>query len=69
MDQTAKPLHIKQDIFTIEAPSEFTGYTQIPLYSLITNTIKVVTNKEYQVEVVIKDTQNESINIISDDEN
>jgi chromosomal replication initiator protein len=67
--KTAKPLHIKQDIFTIEAPSEFNRDILKSRYiPLITNTIKVVTNKEYQVEVVIKDTQNESINIISDDE-
>ena len=67
--KTAKPLHIKQDIFTIEAPSEFNRDILKSRYiPLLTNTIKVVTNKEYQVEVVIKDTQNESINIISDDE-
>lgn len=67
--KTAKPLHIEQDIFTIEAPSEFNRDILKSRYiPLLTNTIKVVTNKEYQVEVVIKDTQNESINIISDDE-
>lgn len=67
--KTAKPLHIKQNIFTIEAPSEFNRDILRTRYiPLITNAIKSVTNKEYQIEVVIKDTQNSSSDQNSNEE-
>ena len=49
--KTAKPLHINQDIFTIEAPSEFNRDILKTRYiPLITNAIKTVTNKKYQIK-------------------
>ena len=53
--KTAKPLHIKQNTFTLEAPSEFNRDILKSRYiPLLTNTIKAVTNKEFQIEIIIK---------------
>ena len=57
--KTVKPLHIKNDTITIEAPSEFNRDILKNRYmALITNTVKAVTNKEYNIEITIKDTNN-----------
>ncbi|MDD4297831.1 MAG: chromosomal replication initiator protein DnaA [Ruminiclostridium sp.] len=54
--KTVKPLNIKNDTFTLEAPSEFNRDILKSRYlTLITNAVKTVTNKEYTVEVVFKD--------------
>lgn len=56
--KTAKPLSINQDVFTIEAPSEFNRDILKTRYiPLITNAIKAVTNKDYRVEVIVRDAQ------------
>jgi len=57
--KTVKPLHINQDLITLEAPSEFNRDILKTRYiPLIVNAIKTVTNKEYQIEVVVRDSQN-----------
>jgi chromosomal replication initiator protein len=54
--KTVKPLNIKNDTFTLEAPSEFNKDILKSRYlTLIANAVKTVTNKEYTVEVVFKD--------------
>lgn len=54
--KTVKPLNIKNDTFTLEAPSEFNRDILKSRYlTLIANAVKTVTNKEYTVEVVFKD--------------
>lgn len=54
--KTVKPLHIKQDTFTLEAPSEFNRDILNNRYiPLITNTVKSVTNREYQIQVILKE--------------
>jgi len=59
--KTAKPLHIKDNTFTIEAPSEFNRDILKTRYiPLITNAVKTVANKEYQIEVIVKDTYTSS---------
>lgn len=59
--KTVKPLHIENDVLTLEAPSEFNRDILKARYiPLITNAVKEVTNKIYQIEVVIKDSQNTS---------
>ena len=54
--KTVKPLNIKNDTFTLEAPSEFNRDILKSRYlTLISNAVKTVTNKEYTVEVLFKD--------------
>lgn len=54
--KTARPLHIQNDVFTLLAPSEFNRDILKARYiPLITNAIKVVANREYKVEVVLRD--------------
>lgn len=67
--KTAKPLHIKQNTFTLEAPSEFNRDILKSRYiPLLTNTIKAVTNKEFQIEIIITDTQNTLMDIYPEDD-
>lgn len=66
--KTAKPLHIQNDVFTLEAPSEFNRDILKARYiPLITNAIKAVVNKEYKVEVVIKDSLYNSFDANAED--
>ena len=62
--KTVRPLHINNDTITIEAPSEFNRDILKNRYmTLISNTIKAITNKEYNIEITIKDTNNSSYGI------
>jgi chromosomal replication initiator protein len=57
--RTVKPLHIENDVFTLEAPSEFNRDILKSRYiPLITNAVKTVTNKVYEIEVIIRDSNN-----------
>lgn len=59
--RTVKPLSLENGVFTLEAPSEFNRDILKTRYlALITNAVKSITNKEYTVEVVIKDVKNAS---------
>ncbi len=59
--RTVKPLNINDDIFTIEAPSEFNRDILISRYhTLLTNAIKAVTNKNYTVKIQSHDLVNEN---------
>lgn len=56
--RTVKPLHIENDVFILEAPSEFNRDILKSRYiPLITNAIKTVTNKVYEIEVITRDSQ------------
>ena len=65
--KTVKPLHIENDVFTLEAPSEFNRDILKSRYiPLITNAIKIVTNKVFEIDIVIKNSKNVSSEEISD---
>lgn len=57
--KTAKPLHIENDLFVLEAPSEFNRDILKSRYiTLISNAIKTITNKVYEIEVITRDANN-----------
>lgn len=64
--KTVKPLHISNDTITLEAPSEFNRDILKNRYiALITNTIKSFTNREYNIEITVKESNNESYGLNS----
>ena len=64
--KTVKPLHINNDTITLEAPSEFNRDILKNRYiALITNTIKSFTNREYNIEITVKESNNESYGLNS----
>lgn len=59
--KTIKPLNIHNDVLKLEAPSEFNRDILNTRYiTLIANAVKSVTNRNYKIEVVLKDTKNSS---------
>lgn len=59
--KTVRPLHIENDVFTLEAPSEFNRDILKSRYiPLIANAVKTVTNKVYEIDVITRDTKNPS---------
>lgn len=67
--KTAKPLQMDNNVFTLEAPSEFNRDILKTRYiPLITNAVKAITNKIYEVDVVIKDTKTVSVNTNSEEQ-
>ena len=56
--RTVKPLHIENDVFTLEAPSEFNRDILKSRYiPLLTNAVKTVTNKVYEIDVITRDSK------------
>ncbi len=65
--KTVKAINIQHNVFTLEAPSEFNRDIIKSRYiPLITNAIKSVTNKEYEIDVILKD-KNSTYDSNSDD--
>lgn len=59
--KTVKPLHIENDVFTLEAPSEFNRDILKSRYiPLLTNAVKTVTNKVYEIDVITRDSKTPS---------
>ena len=59
--KTVKPLHTDNDTIILEAPSEFNRDILKNRYiALITNTIKSITNKVYNIEITVKESNSTS---------